>query len=171
MNTLVNIPIICGGPQQHSLYSDSLQAGRSRDRIPVGRKIFCTHPHQSWNPPRPLYNGCRVTFLVVKQPGCGTDHPPPSNAEIKKIHQLPLWAVTARSRVNITFVTNYFQSELILKEFYLEEWSNTFLQMSVSTCKTAQCHNPEHYLNHNHHINLKSYKLIKFHLKLVYSRD
>jgi hypothetical protein len=41
--------------------------------------------------------------------------------------------------------------------------------MSVSTCKTVQCHNPEHYPNHNHHINLKSYKMIKFHLKLVYA--
>jgi hypothetical protein len=60
-------------------------------------------------------------FPRVKGLGCGTDHPPPSNAKIKKIHQFPLWAITACSRVNITFVNNYFQSELILREFYLEE--------------------------------------------------
>ena len=31
-----------------------------------------------------LYNGHRVSFLGVKRPGRGVDHPPPSSAEVKE---------------------------------------------------------------------------------------
>jgi hypothetical protein len=45
------------------------------------------------------------SFLGVKQPGRGVDHPPtPSNIEVKErieaIHLLPLWGFVACSRVN-----------------------------------------------------------------------
>jgi hypothetical protein len=47
------------------------------------------------------------SFLGVKQPGCGTDHPPPSSAKVKERLELylyfPLWAFVACSRVIFTF--------------------------------------------------------------------
>jgi hypothetical protein len=42
---------------------DSLRAGRSGDRIPVGGEIFCTHPDRFWGSPSLPYNGYRVSFL------------------------------------------------------------------------------------------------------------
>ena len=47
------------GPGQLSRYSDSLQAGRSGDRIPVGGEIFRTCPDLSWCPPSLLNDGYR----------------------------------------------------------------------------------------------------------------
>ena len=43
-------------------YSDSLQAERSEDRIPVRGEIFRTRPDRPWGPPRLLYNVYRVSF-------------------------------------------------------------------------------------------------------------
>ena len=39
---------------------DSLHAGRSADRIPVGGKIFRTSPERPWGPPSLLHNGYRI---------------------------------------------------------------------------------------------------------------
>ena len=55
-----------GAPGQLSRYSHSLRAGRSDDRIPVKGEIFCIRPDRLWRPISPLYNGCRVSFPVVK---------------------------------------------------------------------------------------------------------
>jgi hypothetical protein len=48
-------------PTQPSPCSDSLRAGRSGNRIPVGGEIFRACPDQPWSPPSLLHNGYRVT--------------------------------------------------------------------------------------------------------------
>ena len=55
-------------PGWRSRYSDSLRAGRSGDRIPVGGEIFRTSPDRLRDPPSLLYNGYRV-FPGVKAAG------------------------------------------------------------------------------------------------------
>jgi hypothetical protein len=69
-------------------YSDSLQAGRSGDRIPVGVRFSApvqTGPRAS----RTMGTG---SFPGVKQPGRGVDHPPPSIAEVKERVELYLYS-------------------------------------------------------------------------------
>jgi len=41
---------------------------------PGGGEIFHTHPDLPWCPPSLLYSRYWVSFLVVKQLGCGVDH-------------------------------------------------------------------------------------------------
>jgi hypothetical protein len=62
----------------------SLRAGRSVDRIRVGREIFRTRPHRPCGPSSLLYNGNWVSFPRVKRPGRGVNHPIPSGAEVKE---------------------------------------------------------------------------------------
>jgi len=56
-----------------------------------------------------LYNEHRVSFLGVKWPVYGVDHPPPFSAEVveertdRAIAPFPLWAFMACSRVKFTF--------------------------------------------------------------------
>jgi len=57
--------------------SDALRGGRSGNRIAVGREIFPIRPGRPWGPPSLLYNGYRVSFLGIKRPARGADHPPP----------------------------------------------------------------------------------------------
>ena len=69
----------CRGSEQPSRSNDSLRAGRSGDRIPVGEggdEIFRTHLDRPWGPPSLLYNGYRISFLGLKRPEHGVDHPP-----------------------------------------------------------------------------------------------
>jgi hypothetical protein len=57
-------------------------------------EIFRTRPDRPGVPPSSLYNGYRVSFLGVKLPGRGVDHPTPSNIEVKERAELgPLWPV------------------------------------------------------------------------------
>ena len=58
----------CCGPVQLSRYRDSLRAGRSGDRIPVGGEIFRFRPNRPWGPPSLLYNWYRV-FVGGKAAG------------------------------------------------------------------------------------------------------
>ena len=59
--------------------------------------IISTCPDRHWGPPSLLYNGNRVFFPRVKQPGRGLDHPPPSNAEIKERVELYLYSPSGLS--------------------------------------------------------------------------
>jgi hypothetical protein len=62
-----------------------------------GGEIVRTRPDQTWDPPSHLYNGYRVSFPGVKQPGLGIDHPPPSSAEVKARVELYLYSLSGPS--------------------------------------------------------------------------
>ena len=83
-------------------YSDSLRTGRSGDRIPVGVRFSA--PVQTVPGAHPA--SCTMgtgSFLGVKRPGRGVDHPLPSNAEVEGRVELyicspsrPSWPVLGR---------------------------------------------------------------------------
>ena len=107
-----NIHTLQWVPGWGSRYSDSLRAGRSRDRIPVEGEIFRTRRGRPWGSSSLLYNGYRVYFPVAKRPGSGVEHPPPHLApRLKKSRNIPLLrleAFTACSRMNFTLSTGLF---------------------------------------------------------------
>jgi hypothetical protein len=74
----MNIAVLVGGrPVGLSRCSDSLLAGRSRDRIPMEAR-FST-------PVRTGPGAHRGYFSPgVKRLGCGVDYPPPCSAEVKE---------------------------------------------------------------------------------------
>ena len=57
-----------------------------------GDEIFGTCPDRSRGPPSLLYNGYRVYFPGVKQPGRRVHHPPPSSAKVKERLELYLYS-------------------------------------------------------------------------------
>ena len=57
--------------------TQSVQAGCSGDRIPLGGEILRTGPDRPWGPPNLLYYGYRFSFPRVKRPRRGVDQPPP----------------------------------------------------------------------------------------------
>jgi hypothetical protein len=61
---------------------------------PGGGEIFRTCPDWPWGPSSLLYNGYRVSFLRLKRPGRGIDHPPPSSAEVKERVELYLYSLS-----------------------------------------------------------------------------
>jgi len=92
------------GPGQSSRYSNSLQVGQSGGSNPGQGKIFHTHPDWPSGPPSLPYNMQKVSFLGVKQMGCGIEHKPPSSAEVKERVDLyfyspsgPSWPVIGSS--------------------------------------------------------------------------
>jgi hypothetical protein len=85
-----------GGPRWLSRYSDSLQAGRSGDRIPVGARFSA--PVQTGIGAHPA--SCTMgtgSFLGVKWAGREVDHPLPSSAEVKERVQLYLYSPSGPS--------------------------------------------------------------------------
>jgi hypothetical protein len=65
-----------------SRYSDSLRAGLSGNRIPVGGEIFRTRPDSPWGLSSFLYNGYRV--LPGDKAAWAWRPPTPSSAEVKE---------------------------------------------------------------------------------------
>jgi hypothetical protein len=68
---------------------------------PVGGVIFYTRSDRLWVPPSPLYNGYRLPFPGLEQPGRGVS-PPFSSAGGKE--KVPLRAFVASVRANFTLV-------------------------------------------------------------------
>ena len=102
-----------GGPRQLSRYSDSLQAGRSGDRIPVGWRDF---PQPSRPAPGAHPAFCTMGtgyFQGVKRPGSGVDNPLPSSTEVEGRVELYIYSpyglvitdwFTVRSLLSLTYV-------------------------------------------------------------------
>ena len=67
-----------------SWYSDSLRAASSGNQIAVERRFSAPVQTGPLGPPSPLYNGYSVSFLEVKRPVCGVDHPPVFSAEVNE---------------------------------------------------------------------------------------
>jgi len=91
-----------------SHYSDSLWAGQSGDRIPVGVGLrFSAHVWTGPGAHLASYTVGAGSFLWVKRPGCGIDHPPPSSAKVKGRVELYIYSLSrtfvACSRVSFTF--------------------------------------------------------------------
>jgi hypothetical protein len=87
---------VCGcrhrnvGPRQLSRYTDSLQAGRSGDRILVEARFSA--PVQTSPGAHPA--SCTMgtgSFPGIRRTGRGVDHPPPPSAEVKERVQLYLY--------------------------------------------------------------------------------
>ena len=77
-------------------YSDSLRAGRFRDRIPVGAGFSA--PIQTGSGAQPA--SCTMgigSFPGVKRPGRGVDHPPLYTAEVKERVELYLYSPSGSS--------------------------------------------------------------------------
>jgi len=56
--------------------------------------MFRTPPDEPCGPPILLYNGYWVSIPVVKRPGRGVYHPPPSSAEVKERVELYLYSLS-----------------------------------------------------------------------------
>jgi len=103
---LFYLNIMCvWGPGWCSQYSDSLRAGQSGDQVPLGAGFSA--PFQTSPGAHPdSYTMSTGSFLGVKRPGCGIDHPPPYSAEVVERVELylcspcgplwPLWEWTLR---------------------------------------------------------------------------
>ena len=62
---------------------DSLRAGWSEDRIPAGVR-FSAPVQTGPGAHSASYTKGTLSFPVVKRPGRGVDHPPPSSADVKE---------------------------------------------------------------------------------------
>jgi hypothetical protein len=95
------------GPGYRSRYSESLWAGRSRDRILVGGDDSRTHPYRFWGRPSLPYSGYRV-FPEVKAAWGGAKYPSHlrnwRNSGV--IHLLPIFDLVACSGVKFVFTSS-----------------------------------------------------------------
>jgi len=62
-----------------------------------GGEIFRARPDRPWGPPSLLYNGYRVSYLVVKRAGRGVDRPSPSSGMVNERIELYLYSPSGPS--------------------------------------------------------------------------
>ena len=80
---LFNVVYVMKGPGWLRRYSDSLRAGLSGDRIPMGASFSA--PVQTGPEAYPVsYTMGTGSFPGVKRPGRGADNPPHLSAEVMK---------------------------------------------------------------------------------------
>ena len=118
----VSLLLLCG-PRYLSRYSDSLRAGRSGDRIPVGARFSA--PLQTGPGAYPA--SCTMgtgSFPEVKRPGRGADHPPSSKCRGHERVGLylytpsgPSWPVIGRAFTFIITVIVVYFFRCIYKNF------------------------------------------------------
>jgi len=85
------------GPRLLSQYSNSLRAGRSGDRIPVGSEIFPTRPETALRPTQPPVPVGTGSILGDEAAGTWRWPPPPSSAEVKERVELYLYSSSGPS--------------------------------------------------------------------------
>jgi hypothetical protein len=79
------------------MYSVSLWAGRSRDRIPV-EKRFSAPVQDGPGVHAASYTMGAGSFPGIKRPGRGADHPPQSSVEVKQRVKLHVYSPSGNSR-------------------------------------------------------------------------
>ena len=85
-----------GGSEWRSRYSDLLRPGRYGDRIPVGA-IFSVTVQTGLGAHTASYTMGTGSFLGVRRPGSGVEHPPPSSSEVKERVDLYLYSSSGAS--------------------------------------------------------------------------
>jgi hypothetical protein len=101
--TSIFLTLFFSGPGELSRYSDSLRAGRSRDRNPVRARFSA--PVQTGPEVHPTcYTMGSRSFPGVKRPGRGVEHPPSSSAEVKETVELCIYSPSRPSRPVIGWI-------------------------------------------------------------------
>jgi hypothetical protein len=79
------------GPRERSQYSNLLWAEESGDQIPVEAGFSAHIVNGTWA--HPAYKTMSImSFLEVKRPRCGLNHPPTAIAKVKVRVQLHLYS-------------------------------------------------------------------------------
>jgi len=84
------------GPGYLSRYSDSLRAGRLRDRLPAGAR-FSARVQTDPEAHTTSYTMGTGSYPGLKWPGRGVDHPPASSAEVNERVELYLYSLSGPS--------------------------------------------------------------------------
>ena len=88
------------------------------DRIPVGRARFSHPPKKAMGSHAAPYTMGTGSFLGVKRPGRGDDHPPPSSAEVKERVQLRLYSTSGPSWPVIGWIYLYLYLLLVWPDIW-----------------------------------------------------
>src|SRR5215469_15597602 len=97
MGDIIITIIVSWRPGQLSRYSDSLRAGRSGDRIPVGARFSAPVQTGPGSHPASYKMGTGSLFRGVKRPGRGVEHPSPISTEVKERVELYLYTSSGPS--------------------------------------------------------------------------